>query len=219
MLVLISIPRLTPHVRARLWLDFFGKPRGPVGWVGARVMPLVSRRLNEVVAAALGLRSDDDLLDVGCGSGVFLEHVAPQVRSVAGLDASEIQVGMARERLGDRITGGTAEVVLGDAEALPWDDGRFDAVASLNCLKFVADPDRALAEMHRVLRAGGRVALLVDPEVAEARSGRIDAYGQRQWSADDVVLMMEKAGFDEVSIRRLPSSSYRLRLVRAVKPA
>lgn len=218
MTVRLSIPRVRPHPRAQLWLAFFGRPSGPIGWAGARVMPLVSRRLHEMMATELDLRSDDDVLDVGCGSGGFLQHAASRVRYVAGLDASEIQVGMARQRLHDRIDGGTAELVLGDAEALPWEAGRFSAVASLNCLKFVADPDRALAEMCRVLRAGGRVALLVDTEVPDAKSGAIDAYGQRQWSADDAKQMMEKAGFVDVSVTQLPTTYYRLQLVRAVKP-
>jgi len=46
------------------------------------------------------------------------------VRYVAGLDLSEIQLGMARQRLADRIGAGTAEIVMGDAMALPWEDGR-----------------------------------------------------------------------------------------------
>lgn len=218
MTVRLSLPRPGSHARAELWLAFFGRPSGPIGWVGARVMPLVSGRLNEMIATELDLHADDDVLDVGCGAGGFLEHAAPRVRYVAGLDASEIQVRMARQRLRDRIAGATAEVLYGNAEALPWDDGRFSAVASLNCLKFVADPDRSLAEMCRVLRSGGRVAILLDTGVPDAKSGKVDAYGQRQWSADDAEQMMENAGFVEVRVRQLPTTYYRLQLVCAVKP-
>lgn len=203
---------------ARLWLAFFGRPSGPLGWLGSQVMPLLSRRLNKPMGSALDLRADDDLLDVGCGSGDFLAHAAQTVRFVAGLDASDVQVRMARRRLRDRLAVGTAELVLGDAEALPWDDGRFSAVASLNCLKFVAKPDRALAEMHRVLRADGRIAVLVDTEVPAAESGRVDGFGQRQWSSAEISRMVQDAGFVEVSVRQLPTSYYRLQLVRAVKP-
>lgn len=214
----LVIPRVPAHPGAAVWLPFFGRPSGPIGWVGARVMPFVSRRLSELMATELRLHPEDDLLDVGCGSGVFLEHAAPRVRFVAGLDASTIQFGMARGRLHDRIDAGRAELVMGDAEALPWEDGRFSAVASLNCLKFVADPDRALAEMCRVLRPGGRIAVLVDPEVPASRSGTVDRFGQRQWSAHDAKLMMDKAGFVDISVRQLPAKYYRLQLVCASKP-
>jgi demethylmenaquinone methyltransferase/2-methoxy-6-polyprenyl-1,4-benzoquinol methylase len=219
MSTLLRLPRGRLHSRAALWLAFFGRPSGPVGWVGARVMPFVSGRLHELMATELDLHPDDDLLDVGCGSGAFLQYAAPQVHSVAGIDASEVQVAMARHRLRDHVAGGTAELVLGDAQELPWNSDRFSAAASLNCLKFVADPDRALAEMCRVLRAGGRCAVLVDPEVPEPRSGTIDAYGQRQWSANDATRMMEKAGFADVAVTGLPKRYYRLQLIRAVKPA
>ncbi len=215
--VRLSIPRVWPHPQARLWLSFFGRPSGPIGWVGARVMPFVSARFYGLIVTELDPHLDDDVLDVGCGSAGFLQQVATHARYVAGLDASEIQLGLARQRLRDRIDGGTAELVSGDAEALPWQDGRFSAVASLNCLKFVSDPDRALAEMHRVLRAGGRVAVLIDPEVSAAKSGTRNAFGEWQWSADDARLMTEKAGFVDVSVRGLPTSYLRLQLVRGVK--
>lgn len=215
----VHVPRPPLHARADLWLAFFGRPDGPLGWLGSRLMPPLSGRLNTPMGTVLGLRADDDLLDVGCGAGGFLGYAVRTVRFVAGLDASDIQVRMARRRLHDQMEAGTAELVLGDAESLPWDDARFSAVASLNCLKFVTEPGRALAEMHRVLRAGGRVAILVDTEVPAARSGVVDAFGQRQWSAADIGRLVREAGFAEVSVRQLPTRYYRLQLVRAMKRA
>lgn len=212
------LPWVRPQLRAALWLAAFGRPSGPLGWVGARLMSFVNGQLNELVATELDLGPDDEVLDVGCGSGGFLQQAAARARFVAGLDASEIQVGLARRRLRDRIDGGAAELVLGDAAVLPWADGRFSAVASLNCLKFVSDPDLVLAQMCRVLRPGGRVAVLLDTQVPDPRSGTVDAYGQRQWSAGGAKRMMEKAGFVAVSVTQLPASLYRLQLVRAVKP-
>jgi ubiquinone/menaquinone biosynthesis C-methylase UbiE len=184
------------------------------------VLPLVARRLYEAAADELDLQLDDDLLDVGCGAGVFLADSAAGVRYVAGVDASQIQVGMARQRLAERIAAGAAEIVLGDAAALPWQDGRFSAIASLNCLKFVPDPDQALREMHRVLRPGGRVVHMTDPPITDpAKSGKVDAFGIWQWSAADSREMMEQAGFADVSVTHLPAKYLKLQLVRGVKPA
>lgn len=87
-------------------------------------------------------------MEVGCGSARMLAEQATHVRFVAGLDLSDIQVAMASKRLAERIAAGTAEIVKGDM-ALPWADGRFSVVGSLNCLKFVPDPLKALIEMHR----------------------------------------------------------------------
>ena len=89
------------------------------------------------------------LLDVGCGSAtLFVDHAA-HVRHVAGIDASELQLEIARRRLADRITDGTAELVQGEAGHLPWEDGRFSVVTSINAPKFFPDPLAALREMKR----------------------------------------------------------------------
>lgn len=213
-------PALREGWRANVFSAFWGVPSGPIGWVGARVLPFVAGRLYAVAADVLDLQADDDLLDVGCGAGVLLRDRAAGPRYVAGIDASEIQVGLARQRLAERIAAGTAQIVLGDAAALPWQDGRFSAVASLNCLKFVFDPDQALREMHRVLRPGGRVVHMTDPPITDPdKSGKVDAFGIRQWSADDSRRIMEQAGFADVSVTQLPAKYLRLQLVRGVKPA
>jgi SAM-dependent methyltransferase len=206
-------------LRRSFWFPFFGVPSGALGSVGARVLPRLAGPLYTMMAKELDLRPDDDLLEVGCGSARLLAEQASHVRHVAGLDASELQVGMARKRLAERLSAGTAEIVLGDAMALPWEDGRFSVIGSLNCLKFVPDPPKALREMHRVLRHDGRAVLTVDPPVRHPdRSGKANAFGEWQWSADDCRRMMEEAGFADVSVGRAPTRMP-MQLLRGVKRA
>lgn len=197
-----------------------GKPSGPLGRVGARLMVMILRPTYRAMAAELGLQPDDDLLDVGCGSASLLAEHASHIRYVAGLDASKIQVGMARRRLADRLATGSAEIVLGDAGRLPWDDGRFSVVTSLNTLKFVPDPEGALREMCRVLRPGGRVVVTMGESKqaywgATGESGTADAWGQRQWSDADAQRLMEAAGFADVAVSVLRGG---FKLVRGTKP-
>lgn len=197
-----------------------GKPSGPLGRVGARLMVMMLRPTYLAMAAELGLQPDDDLLDVGCGSASLLAEHASHIRYVAGLDASEIQVGMARRRLADRLATGSAEIVLGDAGRLPWDDGRFSVVTSLNTLKFVPDPEGALREMCRVLRPGGRVVVTMGESKqaywgATGESGTADAWGQWQWSDADAQRLMEAAGFADVAVSVLRGG---FKLVRGTKP-
>jgi ubiquinone/menaquinone biosynthesis C-methylase UbiE len=173
------------------------------------------------MAAELDLEADDELLDVGCGSArLFADH-AQGVRSVAGLDASEVQVSMARRRLADRIAAGTAEIVQGDAADLPWEDGRFSAATSVNALKFVPEPLAALREMHRVLRPGGRLAVTMgeaDEAPADATEGVVDVWGQWQWTEAAARQLVEAAGFADVEVRVLPVFSKAL-LARGSKSA
>ncbi len=207
-------------LRRSFWWTFFGKPSGPLGRAGARLMMVMLPPIYRAMAAELRLQPDDDLLDVGCGAASLLVEHASHVRYVAGLDASEIQVALARRRLADRLAAGSAQIVLGDAGRLPWDDGRFSVVTSLNTLKFVPDPEGALREMCRVLRPSGRVVVTMGetkqaPWGAAGQSGTADAWGQWQWSDADAQRLMEAAGFADVAVSVLRGG---FKLVRGTKP-
>ena len=99
----------------------------------------------------IGLTDGDRLLDVACGSGLALELAAACGAEVAGIDASERLLAVAR----DRLPG--ADLRVGDMAALPWPDGSFDAVTSFRGIW--ATTPGALAEARRILRPGGRIAL------------------------------------------------------------
>ena len=97
------------------------------------------------------VRAGDAVLEVGCGSGVFLGLAAAGGARVAGVDAAPALVAIARERVPE------ADVRLGDAEALPFPDDTFDLVAGLNVFFFASDMVAALREAGRVARPGARV--------------------------------------------------------------
>jgi len=96
--------------------------------------------------------------DLGCGTGQVSELLAPHVAKVIAVDGSTDMVQAARKRLKGLHH---VDVRRGDMEALPLDDAQLDAAVMALVLHHVPEPARALAEMHRVLKAGGRV-LIVD---------------------------------------------------------
>jgi SAM-dependent methyltransferase len=93
------------------------------------------------------------LLDVGCGSGELCALAAGRGASVAGIDAAEGMIEIARRRLPE------ADLRVGPMEALPWEDGSFDVVCGVNSFQFAADYAAALREAARVTRPGGLVAI------------------------------------------------------------
>ena len=105
----------------------------------------------------LGVEPGAAWLDVGSGTGALssavIEHASPA--SLPGVDSSEGFVEHARSA----VPG--AEFVIGDAQTLPFDDGSFDVVVSGLVLNFVPDQRQAVAEMTRVARPGGTIAVYV----------------------------------------------------------
>jgi ubiquinone/menaquinone biosynthesis C-methylase UbiE len=117
-------------------------------------------------AAAAG--PGDRLLDAGCGPGLVLAALAGDVREAVGLDLTEAMLHLAESNC--RQAGhGNVRLECSPMEELPFDDASFDVVVSRLTLHHLEDPERALGEMARVLRPGGRLALadLAASEVAE----------------------------------------------------
>lgn len=113
--------------------------------------------VSDVAVAALGLAGGERVLDVACGTGnaALVAHRAGA--TVTGLDGSPRLLEVARERL----PGG--EFVRGDAATLPFEDGAFDAAASVFGVIFARPAEQAASEIARVVRRGGRVALTTWP--------------------------------------------------------
>jgi ubiquinone/menaquinone biosynthesis C-methylase UbiE len=115
--------------------------------------------------AALGEARRGKLLDVACGPGVVTAALAPDAESVAAFDATEQMLEKARARCAKAgLT--NVEFRSGDAEHLPFADAQFDGVVTRLAIHHFAEPQRALDEMFRVLRAGG-IAVVVDVVSAE----------------------------------------------------
>ncbi len=113
---------------------------------------------HRIALEALSVAPGDRVLDVACGPGNFTRDFAAAAGEglVVGLDASESMLATAV-----RETGAAGVAYLrGDASALPFRDGSFDAVCCFAALYLIEDPMRAVEEIVRVLAPGGRVALL-----------------------------------------------------------
>ena len=126
-------------------------------------------------AATLGrvaLATGDRVLDVGCGTGVFLRMCADRGAVVAGLDGSEAMITRARARVPE------ADLRVADLQTLPFGDDAFDLVTGFGSFFYAGDVVSALTEAARVARPGGAVVVQVfgrpercDLEALKARPG------------------------------------------------
>jgi SAM-dependent methyltransferase len=125
-----------------------------------------TRAAYEAVLAHCGLGPGHDYLDAGCGAGMAAHLAAARGARVAGFDAAEALLAVARERVPD----GSFHVA--DLEEVPFADDSFDLVTGFNAFQFAGNPTRALAEARRVARPGGSVVVLTwgEPEGMEAAS-------------------------------------------------
>jgi SAM-dependent methyltransferase len=109
----------------------------------------------QAMLSATGVGKGTRILDAGCGGGGLSKLAEEKGAGVNGLDASETLVGIARAK----VPGG--DFRTGDLESLPYVDGSFDVVIAANSVQYAADPVAALAELRRVTRPGGRIAVAV----------------------------------------------------------
>jgi ubiquinone/menaquinone biosynthesis C-methylase UbiE len=137
-------------------------PVNPAETYERYMVPALFAPAAEHLLAVARLRPGERVLDIGTGTGIVARLAAPSVGptgSVTGLDASPAMLSIARAMASEE--GLIIDWDEGQAEALPYPDECFDLVLSQFALMFFADRAGALAEMRRVLIAGGRVALSV----------------------------------------------------------
>ena len=193
-------------------------PHGVSGWLAALTMPMAHKAFYGPAADLLHLEPGDELVEVACGSGVFLDQHARHVKRIAGLDLSDIQVRLAQRRLADITAAGSAEIVQGDAAALPWADESFSVATCMGSLEYFPDPAAALREMWRVLRPDGRIVVSygLDPE-AEEFAADMERWGIPNPSEEEARKVVEEAGFSLVSISYI-TGDYPARFISGKKP-
>ena len=111
----------------------------------------------EEFIARLALRSGESVLDVACGTGNLAIPAARAGARVSGIDIAPNLI--AQAQLEARAAGCAIEFEVGDAEALPYANGRFDTTVTMFGAMFAYRPVQAAAELLRVTKPGGRVAM------------------------------------------------------------
>ncbi len=177
-------------------------PGGLLGRLIGRIMVSETVAENDATIACLELRPGDRVLEIGFGPGRALERAASAVGpqgKVFGIDTSEEMLRVAERRCGAFVRQGVVDVRLGTVERMPFPDGAIDKALSVHTLYFWPDPLTAMAELRRVLRAGGHLALCFRKSSPEARAA-FPASVYRFYGVDEVLDLLRAAGFAELTM-------------------
>lgn len=196
------------------------KPIGFWGNIKARGMAKGHKTIYKNVAAALNLQPEDDYIEIGCGSGVFIKLYASFVHSVAGLDHSEDMVKLATKINHERVKEGTTEFRQGDASQLPWEDKKFSAAAAIATFMFWPKPLVSLKEINRILRPGGQLVISLGWNADDGmdHTKQVKKYGIILYTGKEMQDLFQEARFSKSFITyskgfRMP----KLMIARAVK--
>jgi len=146
------------------------------------------------------------MLDIGCGGGATLRRLLKRSKDahVYGLDISEESVAKAK-KVNAKVIDKQVFVSQGSAEKLPYQDEKFDLVTAVETVYFWPNLPGCLQEVRRVLKQGGRFAIMV--EVLDSDSKWADIVdGMTVYSPEEMKTMLDEAGFTQTEIyRKKPS--------------
>ncbi len=142
------------------------------------------------------------MLDIGCGGGATLQRLLKRSKGakVYGIDISEESVAKAKKVNAD-VLDKQVFVTLGSAEKLPYEDGKFDLVTAVETVYFWPNLPDCLQEVRRVLKSGGKFAILVEVVDSDSKWTSV-VEGMTAYSPEDLKKLLDEAGFTQTEIHR-----------------
>jgi SAM-dependent methyltransferase len=171
------------------------------------------RRIIERFDALCPQLNDEQLLEIGCGTGAVTKRIKAGRASIIGVDVSTVSLNRARD-----LTG--RPMIAADASSLPFDNDKFDTVLLSGVLHHMPDMKSAIKECCRVLKKGGRffafdpngrnpfIWLYRSPNSPFSSSaGR--TVNERIVSADEIRDLLQKAGFEEIDVAGISGITFK----------
>jgi SAM-dependent methyltransferase len=196
-----ALLRVTQWWGPRGGLAQFHRPTGVGGRVAGWTM---SSRPSNVArsrwaAQLLDVQPTDRVIELGCGPGVALAALAARATQglVVGVDHSPVMIRQARRRNRAAIKAGRVRLIQAPVESLTINSGQFDAALAVNTVGMWPDPPVRLREIARLLRPGGRIALVAQPRRPNATAAISEAV------ATELAGLLAEAGIEHVQTEML----------------
>jgi SAM-dependent methyltransferase len=171
----------------------------------------VTSQIRELVER-FDLKEGKTILDIGCGTGILLPHLSDKVENeglIFALDFSWNMIFEAKKKIHPKVEGSQIQFINASVEALPLKDQRIDCITCFATFAHVTEQKKAVYEMSRVLKKGGRLFvahLLGKKELAEPHRLAGDEVEHDTLPDDDKMWeMMKNAGLKDIEITDQPN--------------
>lgn len=172
------------------------RPAGEMAGIVAEKMNESNLLMNRRSIEKLDVKSGQRILEIGPGNGKFVSEILETDRSLyyTGIDYSE-EMTRAASDINQRYTAsGRARFLTGEADDLPFDDGTFHHVMTVNTVYFWENPEEVLAEIRRVLKPEGQLVIGIRPK-AVMEKYPFTKYGFTLYSPDGLSELLKRNGF------------------------
>ena len=178
------------------------RPEGSLGRVMLSFMNYTHAPLTNWGLKLVNIQDGWTMLDVGCGGGFTIRRLLKQSEDaqVYGIDISEESVAKAK-KVNAEVLAKQVFVTLGSAEKLPYDDAKFDLVTAVETVYFWPNLPGCLQEVHRVLKPGGKFAILVEVVDSDSKWTSV-VEGMTAYTPEQIKSLLDDAGFIQTEIHR-----------------
>ena len=190
---------------ANILKSFFSqcaRPKGALGRVMLSFMNYTHAPLTNWGLKLVDVQDGWTMLDVGCGGGFTIRRLLKRSKDakVYGIDISEGSVAKAK-KVNAEVLDKQVFVTLGSAEKLPYEDEKFDLVTAVETVYFWPHLPDCLKEVRRVLKQGGKFAILVEVVDSDSKWTNV-VEGMTAYSPEDLKKLLDEAGFIQTEIHR-----------------
>lgn len=135
----------------------FANPRGFIGKICCLIMNFINKSMYKSTVNSLSLTKNSLVLDIGYGNGYLIKKLYKKYScNLCGIDISDDMHKLAIKKNGKGVAKGKVNLIVGNCFNLPYSDGEFDAVTTVNTVYFWEDAKNCLSEIFRVLKDGGK---------------------------------------------------------------
>lgn len=202
-------------------LPNYRKPVGEPGRAVIEKMYAGHADMTGKFVTILNPQKEDVVLDVGCGGGLAVALMAEKAGRVCGIDYSDVSVEKALEYNRDAVREGRVSIQRAEVRSAPFEAASFSLITAIETVYFWDDPEQCFGALRRLLKPGGRFAILTeawkdgDATVNEPERG-MDILRLNLYSREEFAAMLGNAGFAEVECGEDPDDRW-LRVIAHAK--